>query len=105
MNSQISVIDLQFPCMVRGHTFHDFNLLKSTETCFYGLAYSLSWIVFYVHVVGPRLSEWGCVQEAHDLLVVVPSDLVSAAFLIFLDWGRMGKGVPSSWPYPPRVEI
>lgn len=59
-----------------------------------------------MHIVGPLLSEWGCVEEeAYDLLDVVPRDLASAAFLIFLDWGLMGKGAPSSWPYPPKVEI
>lgn len=35
MNSQISIFDLEFPCIVvRGHTLHDFNLFPSVESCF-----------------------------------------------------------------------
>lgn len=35
MNSQISIIDLEFPCIVvRGHTLHDFNPFQFVESCF-----------------------------------------------------------------------
>lgn len=35
MNSQISIIDLEFPCIVvRGHTLHGFNPFQSVESCF-----------------------------------------------------------------------
>ena len=69
--------------LVREHILCDFNLFQFIETCFYSLAYCLSWWIFFVHLkimYNPAVVGWKCESLSHVWLFATPWAIQSLEF-------------------------